>query len=287
MKKLLILAFILMSSLTFAQQSYQVIIPYPPGGGVDTIYRIFEKYCRTKNIDLIPIYKPGAEGSIGVSALANSTKNEKVIAITTTLSLTDSMEKVEIVSLLGTPKFVLTSSIKSQLTTFADLENTITQKKPLSIGVAGSSHHLFVNRLLKELKVDESEIVIKVPFHGGGQQIPAILGGHVDLGFMLVPAAMKSASNGQINVIASTSPIEGLNVVDLSKKFKNWKNTNSYGLILPKGVLPETEKFWQNITQGFLNDKNSQLELSAVFYEVPKFGSTPFKILIEEEKIAK
>jgi hypothetical protein len=27
--------------------------------------------------------------------------------------------------------------------------------------------------------------------------------------------------------------------------------------------------------------------LSAVFYEVPKFGSTPFKILIEEEKFAK
>jgi tripartite-type tricarboxylate transporter receptor subunit TctC len=276
-----------MSSLAFAQQTYQVIIPYPPGGGVDTMYRIFEKYCRTKNIDLVPVFRPGAEGSIGVNALANSTKNEKVIAITTTLSLVDAMDKVEFISLLGTPKFVLTSSSKSQLTTFADLENAIAQKRPLSIGVAGSSHHLFVNRLLKELNVADSGIVVKVPFHGGGQQIPAILGGHVDLGFMLVPAAMKSVSNGQLNVIASTSPIEGVNVVDLSKKFKNWKNTNSYGLILPKGVSPETEKFWQNITQGFLNDKNSQLELAAVFYEVPKFGTTPFKMLVEEERLAK
>ena len=287
MKKLLILVFALMSSLAFAQQTYQVIIPYPPGGGVDTMYRIFEKYCRTKNIDLVPVFRPGAEGSIGVNALANSTKNEKVIAITTTLSLVDAMDKVEFISLLGTPKFVLTSSSKSQLTTFADLENAIAQKRPLSIGVAGSSHHLFVNRLLKELNVADSGIVVKVPFHGGGQQIPAILGGHVDLGFMLVPAAMKSVSNGQLNVIASTSPIEGVNVVDLSKKFKNWKNTNSYGLILPKGVSPETEKFWQNITQGFLNDKNSQLELAAVFYEVPKFGTTPFKMLVEEERLAK
>jgi tripartite-type tricarboxylate transporter receptor subunit TctC len=286
-KKLLILVFALMSSLAFAQQTYQVIIPYPPGGGVDTMYRIFEKYCRTKNIDLVPVFRPGAEGSIGVNALANSTKNEKVIAITTTLSLVDAMDKVEFISLLGTPKFVLTSSSKSQLTTFADLENAIAQKRPLSIGVAGSSHHLFVNRLLKELNVADSGIVVKVPFHGGGQQIPAILGGHVDLGFMLVPAAMKSVSNGQLNVIASTSPIEGVNVVDLSKKFKNWKNTNSYGLILPKGVSPETEKFWQNITQGFLNDKNSQLELAAVFYEVPKFGTTPFKMLVEEERLAK
>jgi len=287
MKKLLILAFALMTSLSFAQQSYQVIIPYPPGGGVDTMYRIFEKYCKTKNIDLFPIFKPGAEGSIGVNALANSAKNEKIMAITTSISLIDALEKVEFISLVGTPKFVLTSSSKSQIKTFADLENAIKQKRPLTIGAAGSSHHSFVTRLAKELNTVESDLFLRIPFHGGGQQIPAISGGHVDLGFMLVPAAMKAVASGHINIIASTGPIEGLDVVDLSKKFKNWKNTNSYGLILPKGASPETEKFWQNITQGFLNDRASQLELASAFYEVPKFGSNPFKLLVEEEKITK
>lgn len=283
MKKVLFLIIMLMSQMTFAQP-IQVIIPYPPGGGTDNIYRLFEKYCKSKNIDLVPIYKPGAEGSIGVNALINSPKNNKVIGITSTLSLTELDNEVELVSLLGTPKFLLVSSNKSQITSFDELERLVKQKKPFSIGAAGTSHHDLVKRLLFELGTVESELHIKVPFAGGSQQIPAILGGHVDLGFMTVLTALKQASIGNINIIASTTSIEGLDVVDLSKKYKNWKNTNSYGLILPKENSSDVGKYWQNVAKGFLADKEIRSELNGVYYDTPKFGSHAFKKLIEEGK---
>ena len=73
-----IIIFILLVSNVFAQRfdptekSTQVIIPFTPGGSIDINFKYMQRYAAQQKINLIAVYRPGAEGVIGLNKLVDA-----------------------------------------------------------------------------------------------------------------------------------------------------------------------------------------------------------------------
>ena len=70
----------------------KVIMPFGQGGGVELSLKHIEKYLNERNITFISIYKPGAEGLIGLQELSKSPKDGSVIGYTTIGSVSNAIK---------------------------------------------------------------------------------------------------------------------------------------------------------------------------------------------------
>jgi len=286
MIKLIGLILLLSSCISFAQPT-QVIVPYPPGNGGDIIFRIFEAYCESKNIQVYPSYKIGADGVVGLVALSNMEKNGKTIAMTGTVSLSKTLEqnseiKFDYISLASVPTFILISSKSSGITTLQDLERKIDSGQRIIFASGGASHLNLIDQLLKNLKLNENSSQTIVPYKNTNQLIVDLIGGRVEVGFVLANLALKYEADGKLNILASTDKINKFQTVLLTDKYKNWVNINAYGLIMPDNSSPDVVKFWATTMQGFLNDTIVRQQIENDHGKIPKFGSTYFKTLVDQ-----
>jgi len=282
----LILTFI--CSLSMAQ-SIQVIVPFAPGGGADTMYRVFEKYCAKRNIDLVPVYKPGAEGAIGLNVLANGDKTGKVLGVTPVMSVIDlqlktDTEAVEMISLIGIPKMVLVASNKSQIKNFNDLEKNVRDNKKLNFGETGASQRELMRQVFNNLEIKETDNQIRVPYTSVSQLLSALLSNQIDVAFLTAQVALSQYEAGKVQIIASTGPLDEIGTTILPKKYNNWNNINGYGLAMPLGSNPESVKYWTQVMRDFLNDTESINELTNLKYDIPKHGKVPFKRIVDSGK---
>jgi tripartite-type tricarboxylate transporter receptor subunit TctC len=264
----------------------QVLLNIPAGGGLDQTFRIFQKYCDRKNIDVVPVYKPGAEGVIGLLALAEK-NNKNVIAFTGTSAIPHLQQRnpdveLQYITLVSIPKFVLVSSKNSNIKNYNDLENKVKNNEKFTIGVGGpTALHLSTN-LITNLNANDRKNQLIVPYTGVSMMLQNLLGGHVDVAFLTPALALKFIQTEKLNLLASTDLIEDIDTVLLSKKYKEWVNFNAYGMVMNVNADPEFVKYWSTVIQDFLLDPEVIKEFSTLHYTMPKFGPTPFKNLVKE-----
>jgi len=264
----------------------QVFLNLPAGGGLDQSFRIFQKYCERKNIDVVPIYKPGAEGVIGLLALAEK-NNKNVIAFTSTSAIPHLQQRhpdveLQYITLVSIPKFVLVSSKNSNIKNYNDLENKVKNNEKFTIGVGGPTALHLSNNLLNNLNVTDRKNQFIVPYTGVNMMLQNLIGGHVDIAFLTPVLGLKFIQTEKLNLLASSDQIEDINTLLLPKKYKEWVNFNAYGMIMNVNADPEFVKYWSNVIQDFLLDPEVIKDFNTIHYTMPKFGSTPFRNLVKE-----
>jgi len=264
----------------------QVFLNLPAGGGLDQTFRIFQKYCERKNINIVPIYKPGAEGVIGLLSLAEK-NNKNVLGFTGTSAISHLQHRnpdveLQYLTLLSIPKFVLVSSKNSNIKNYTDVENKVKNNEKFTIGVGGpTALHLSTNWLNNLNPIGGNNQLI-VPYTGVSMMLQNLLGGHVDVAFLTPALGLKFIESDKLNLLASSEQIEGINTLLLPKKYKEWVNFNAYGMVMNVNADPEFVKYWSNVIQDFLLDPEVIKEFSALHYTMPKFGSTSFRNLVKE-----
>lgn len=84
--KFLLLSLIVLSSHAIEpvtkMQKINVVIPYPAGSGPDKVFRAIEAHVKKKNIEFVPVYKPGADGIIGAEYALNMPADGNTIMLT-------------------------------------------------------------------------------------------------------------------------------------------------------------------------------------------------------------
>jgi len=263
----------------------QVFLNIPAGGGLDQTFRIFQKYCERKNIDVVPVYKPGAEGVIGLLSLAEK-NNKNVIAFTGTSAIPHLQHRnpdveLQYITLLSIPKFVLVSSKNSNIKTYSDLENKVKNNERFTVGVGGPTALHLSNNLLNNLNSNDRKNQFIVPYIGVSMMQQNLLGGHVDIAFLTPALALKFVQTEKLNLLALTDQIEDIDTVLLSKKYKEWVNFNAYGMVMNVNADPEFVKYWSTVIQDFLVDPEVIKEFNTLHYTMPKFGATPFRNLVK------
>jgi tripartite-type tricarboxylate transporter receptor subunit TctC len=193
----------------------ELIVPYPPGGSVDTLSRIISpKASELLKQSVVVVNKPGAGGALGLDFVAKAKPDGyTLVGASITVSIIkavmpdigfDPIKDFSPISNLITQANILVVNSASK---FDSLSSYIEfgKKNPGKItfgsaGVGGSSH------LSGEmLKVYSNIDISHVPYKGNGPAILALLGGHIDSAFVNIPDCIEHIRGGKLRGLAVTT----------------------------------------------------------------------------------
>ncbi len=246
----------------YPSQPLKLIVPFPPGGGTDTIARFLASALSEKfSWNVVVENRPGAGGTVGLGTLARSAPNGYTLALgqTSNLSINPYLyEKIPYnvakdfspVASIEAQPMVLIVSAKRNFKTVADLID-FAKKNPgqLAVGNAGTGTvgDITGRFFAQEAKID----ILHVPYKGASPAMNDLLGGQIDIFFAATPAAMSQMKNDKINMLAVTTlePVPQLpNVPLLKDTLPGFEAASKSGIIVPAGTPPEIiAKLNQNI----------------------------------------
>jgi tripartite-type tricarboxylate transporter receptor subunit TctC len=196
-----------------------LIVPFPPGGGADTIGRPLASVAHQHlGQPMVVLNKAGGGGAVGTQFVANA----KPDGYTLLYSLNTISEMPHIDTLLGRPlsfkkeqfipigqvtvtPFAIMVNAESPWKTFPEFVAEAKQKpEAFQYASAGvySTTHIMWERMLLATGIG----VRHMPTTGGGPIMTAVLGKHVDIGHCVVPTVCgPQVAAGKIRLLVVTS----------------------------------------------------------------------------------
>jgi tripartite-type tricarboxylate transporter receptor subunit TctC len=208
---------LLAQAQTFPNKPIRLILPYPPGGGSDTIARPFARKM-SENIgqQVIVDNRGGAGGNIGMETAAHAAADGYTIVMGLTAQLAvnpalyqkipyDPIKDFEPITLLANGAYLLVAHPSLPVKTLQDVI-AIAKKRPDEILYASSGNGSGAH-LASELLNHMTGIKVKhVPYKGGGPALVATISGQTQLLFATPIASAGHIEAGRLRAIAvSTS----------------------------------------------------------------------------------
>lgn len=200
----------------FPDRIVKIVVPFPPGGGVDLIARRVGQGLQEELGQAVIIEnKPGGGTTLGTDFVAKSQPDGYTLVLASFAHAVnpslmpslpfDAHKSFAPIGMIGRSYNVLVVNPKSQLKTVADILR-ISREKPGSLTYAsqgiGTSAHL-AGELFKNLGgVD----IVHVPYRGVAQALQDVLSGQVDMMWPTSAAATALINAGQFHAVASTAP---------------------------------------------------------------------------------
>jgi tripartite-type tricarboxylate transporter receptor subunit TctC len=196
----------LAQSQGFPARPVRIIVPFPPGGGADTLARIMAPQLTALwGQQVIIENKPGASGHIGADLVAQSAPDGYTLVMASTAALTEkNTAQFAAVTLVSASAYVLTANPKVGATNVRELV-ALAKSNPgkLTFGSSGTgaASHLAAELFKSMAAVD----LLHVPYKGTGQALTDLVGGQVDLMFAPAQTVMSHVQGGRLRALAVTS----------------------------------------------------------------------------------
>ena len=243
------------STLSSAQEKYpareiEYVIPWSPGGVSDIVGRIFaNELSKNLNVPVTPVNKAGGSATIGGTYVYRAKKDGYTVLngslgwLVGSLLLNDIpfdclRDFVPIMRFAATPQAIFVKQ-DSPFKTIDDLiEKAKKNPKMISCGTGGTaSDSNFALQIFQKAAGIEFNIV---PFKGGGESPPAVLGGHVDIAISVLSVVVNFVKAGNMRVLVISGDHRLKEFPD-TPTFKEKGFTQTYmdnwnGLVVPAGV---------------------------------------------------
>jgi len=193
----------------------RLIIPFPPGGGTDTMARaIAPKLSEYLGQQVVPENRGGAGANIGAEVAAKSAPDGYTIMLATItnaigatlytrLNYDLARDFATITQLATTPHILVVhpSVPVKTVKEFTALAKSRPGQLTYSSSGAGSAAHL-AGELFASLTGTK---MVHVPYKGGGPSMIALVGGEVSVCFATMPSAVGYVRSGRLRGIAVTT----------------------------------------------------------------------------------
>ena len=203
------------ASVAHAQADYpnkpiRIIVPYPAGGGTDTIARTLgAELGQNLNTTVIVENKPGASGMLGNTYVAKAPADGYTVlfGITALIQAPAVYPKVTYqfsdfapVSLIARSMDVFMVPRSSGITTLKDFIAKAKADKSMSYGSYGNATSSHFNG--EQFKSQAGLDLVHAPFAGSGPEMAAVLGGQVSSAFVDATAANPHLKSDKLNFLA-------------------------------------------------------------------------------------
>ncbi len=191
---------------TWPARPVKMIVPFPPGGGADTLARIIgPKLADLWGQPVLIENRPGASGTIGAEAVAQSPADGHTLLMSSTASLTEkNVAQFAPVSLISASAYVVAVSAGVKATGIRELV-ALARAAPSKIAY-GSSGTGAASHLAGELFASMAGVeLLHVPYKGTGQALTDLLAGHVQLMFAPSQTVLPHVQSGKLRLLAVTS----------------------------------------------------------------------------------
>ncbi len=190
---------------TFPSKPVRIVVPFPPGGGADTLARILEpKLAGIWAQPIVVENRPGASGHIGADFVAKSAPDGTTLLMSSTASLTEkNVNQFAPASLVSASAYIVAANPGVAAGNIRELI-ALAKLKPgkLSFGSSGTgaASHLSAELFKSMAGVD----LLHVPYKGTGQAVTDLLAGHVNLMFGPAQTVMPYVRAGKLKALAAT-----------------------------------------------------------------------------------
>lgn len=222
---------------TFPSKSIRLVVPYPPGGGTDTLMRIIvPPLTEIWKQSIVIENKPGASGAVGADAVIRSPADGYTWLIATPALPDQFVNQLAPVSLVSASPYVLTISPSLKVNTVQQLIAAAKANPQLiRFGSSGSGS---VSHLAGELFKSMAGVeMLHVPYKGSGPALSDLLGGHINVMFSPAQTVTPQIQAGNLKALAVTGPkrsqsVPGLPTISESG-IPGYSAVGWFGIFLP------------------------------------------------------
>jgi tripartite-type tricarboxylate transporter receptor subunit TctC len=229
----------------------RIVVPFPPGGGTDTIAReTSQRVSAATGWTFVIDNKPGAGGNLGVDAVAKSPADGYTIVIGQTSNLAinptlyakmpyDPLKDLAPIVLLANAPLVMVTGMSTPLKTVGDAISAA-KAKPGALNFAspgnGTVAYLTSVMLQKAAGIQTQHI----PYKGAAQALTDVISGNVELYMSSVPTLIGQIRNNKLRPLAVTSAkrVDDLpNVPTINESgYSGFDAVTWFGLLAPAGT---------------------------------------------------
>lgn len=265
----------------------RLIVPFPPGGGSDTLARIAgPKLGEVLGQQVVIDNRPGGGTNIGAEIAAKSQPDGHTLlmgnvshAINATLysKLNYNLVKdfAPITLLASTPNIVVVhpSVAAKSLKELIALARAQPDKLNYASSGSGSSAHLAAELFNSMAGVKMNH----VPYKGGGPAVIALVGGQCEVGFATTPSVIQHVKSGKMRGLAVTSAQRSPSTPDLPTVSEagvpGYEAGTWYGFLVPAGTPKAVVARLHGESVKLLKAPEVKERLDAAGFE--PYGTTP------------
>jgi tripartite-type tricarboxylate transporter receptor subunit TctC len=223
-----------------------LIVPYPPGGGVDVIGRLVaQRLSAALGQQVVVENRGGAGGMIGFRDLAKAAPDGYTLGVMTSgISLNPSAgydvnKDFSPIGLIASTPILIVANQSFPAQSLGDLI-ALAKQQPGKLA-AGTPPAPTINYLAVWLfEMAAGVDVTVVTYKGTAQLTDDVLGNHVPFGFDTIPAAVSNVRAGQLRAIAVTGPARSAALPQVPTAAESglpgFDAVLYYGLTAPAGV---------------------------------------------------
>jgi tripartite-type tricarboxylate transporter receptor subunit TctC len=257
------------SAQVYPSRPVTLIVPFPAGGGVDTMARILaNKLTDVVKQPVLVEHKPGAGGNVGTDFVAKSPPdgytmllNVNGIAISPSLYRKlsfDPLNDLVGVTQVAATQFLLVGSPKLEAKSVQEVI-ALARAKPgtLNYGSSGVGAPLHLQAEIFKHATGGLQIM-HIPYRGDAPMLTALLSGDVHIAFMPQSTGPVQVSSGQLRGFGVTGRKRWPSIPDIPTMTEagvNGMDDGSwYGLFVPAGTSPQIVQTLQQAMAKTLAD---------------------------------
>ncbi len=198
---------------TYPNRPIRLVVPFPPGGNVDTFARMLTKQLETQlGQPLVVDNRGGANGIVGFDIVAKAPPDGYTLMVTSfAFAVNPSMYKklpydterdfFPVTNYVNGLGYLLVAHPSVPANSVKELI-ALAKEKPLRYGSAGIGNGQHLAGELFSMKAGIK--MLHVPYKGGGPVLTAVLGGEVQLNFPAAIVAMPYVKSGRLRALGFT-----------------------------------------------------------------------------------
>jgi tripartite-type tricarboxylate transporter receptor subunit TctC len=202
------------SAQTFPAKPIRIVLPYVPGGIIDTAGRnLAVRLSEALGVSVISENRPGAGGVVGTDVVARSAPDGYTILLTDPAFVSnptllpdipyDLFKGLQPISVVGSSPAVIVASLGLPVKSFAELIS-YAKANPGKLNFAsagvGTAPHLAGEMIKLQTGID----MMHVPYRGIGAAYPDVMSGKVQLAFSSIAGAVPFTADNRVRPLATT-----------------------------------------------------------------------------------
>jgi tripartite-type tricarboxylate transporter receptor subunit TctC len=229
----------------------RLIVPFPPGGGTDTVSRIVgQALAKSTGWNVVVENKAGANGTIGVADVARAKPDGYTIVMAQSDNMIiaplvqknmpfDPLNDLAPVAQVANSSFLLMGAANSK---YKDLNGMIKAAKaqPKSVTYGTPGHGTLPQLAVVLLEQAGDFHFTEVPYKGAAPAITDVLGGQIDMASLSVASGLPQVKAGNLKGLAVTSSQRSPVLPDVPTVaelgYKGFEAVGFLGILAPKGT---------------------------------------------------
>jgi tripartite-type tricarboxylate transporter receptor subunit TctC len=268
------------ASAEYPERPVRVVVPYPPGGGTDTLSRLVGKYLSDSLKQPVVVEnRPGGNAQIGMDVVTKAAPDGyTLMAIAAGPLNDDNLKQFAPIALFAAPSYILVVNPSVKASSVKELV-ALAKAQPGKLAY-GSTGGGAASHLSAELfKAMTGTDLLHVPYKGVGNAVSDLLGGHVQLMIAPPQAVMPQVKAGSLRALAVTGHTRMPTVPELptisEAGVPGYESVGWFGLVAPAGAPAE-------VVTKLNAEVNRILQLPDVRERLLELGAEPARTTPQE-----